>query len=284
MIASMPRTAARCGCVLALVALLLGGTGAASRAATRHAKHVPLVGINVSGVGSSPAIAAAAAIAQAHALHATVVRTELVWSMFEPTSPSAISSSELAYDDHLTADAAADKMRVIMLIDSSPCWASSAPPALLAACKPGTESTANAWPPSNPANYAEFLTFIAKRYGRRLVAIEIWNEPDQANELYFAGPEKVRRYALLLRAAYPAIKKADPTLTVIAGSLVGSNGAFLNVCMPTASRAITTASRSTTTRSRWPPCERSTKTSSGTETQSRCGSTSSDGAPAIRGK
>jgi hypothetical protein len=68
---------------------------------------------------------------------------------------------------------------------------------------------------------------LAHRYGSRL-AIEIWNEPDQANELYFAGPEKARRYAALVRAAYPAVKQANPNVRVLAGSLVGSNGIFLS--------------------------------------------------------
>ncbi len=37
------------------------------------------------------------------------------------------------------------------------------------------------------------------------------------------------KYAALLRAAYPAIKQAAPGITVLGGSLVGSNGAFLKV-------------------------------------------------------
>jgi hypothetical protein len=68
---------------------------------------------------------------------------------------------------------------------------------------------------------------LAQRYGTRLAAIEVWNEPDQANEDYFAGPEKPQRYAAILRAAYPAIKQANPNVPVLAGSLVGANGVFL---------------------------------------------------------
>jgi hypothetical protein len=60
-----------------------------------------------------------------------------------------------------------------------------------------------------------------------MAAIEVWNEPDQANQLYFAGPDKPQRYAAILRAAYPAIKRANPNVPVLAGSLVGANGVFL---------------------------------------------------------
>ena len=52
----------------------------------------------------------------------------------------------------------------------------------------------------------------------RLAAIEGWNEPDQTNEEYLAGPEKPQRYAAILRAAYPAIKRANPNVPVLAGS------------------------------------------------------------------
>jgi len=81
----------------------------------------------------------------------------------------------------------------------------------------------------NPSAYAAFAASLAARYGSRLAAIEIWNEPDQSNEDYFAGPDKARRYTALVRAAYPAVKRVDPTLPVLAGSLVGSNGLFLDL-------------------------------------------------------
>jgi hypothetical protein len=116
---------------------------------------------------------------------------------------------------------------VIMTVDSTPCWASSAPAPVLAKCVPGKSSAATAWPPSDPSRYAAIVNYLATRYDTRLAAIEIWNEPDQANQDYFAGPNKAQRYASILRAAYPAIKQANPNVPVLAGSLVGSNGEFL---------------------------------------------------------
>jgi hypothetical protein len=125
------------------------------------------------------------------------------------------------------SDGAADGIRVIVFLESTPCWASSAPASLLRRCTPGQFSAANAWPPSNPADYASFAAFVAQRYGTRLAGIEIWNEPDHANQHYFAGPEKPQRYAAVVKAAYSAIKQANPSVPVLAGSLVGSNGVFL---------------------------------------------------------
>ncbi len=166
-------------------------------------------------------------IALARALHAKVVRLEVPWSELEPFGPNQIDPRALAYTDRLTSDAAAAGIGVIAMVESTPCWASSAPASLLRACVPGGSSKANAWPPSDPASYAAFVAYLAQRYGTRLAAIEVWNEPDQANQLYFAGPEKPQRYAAILRAAYPAIKQANPSVPVLAGSLVGANGVFL---------------------------------------------------------
>jgi hypothetical protein len=70
-------------------------------------------------------------------------------------------------------------------------------------------------------------TFLAGRYGAKLAAFEIWNEPDQANELYFAGPDKARRYAALVRTLYRPLKQANSQMKVLAGAFVGFNGNFL---------------------------------------------------------
>jgi hypothetical protein len=188
----------------------------------------PLGGVNLGAVysGASPA-SADREIALARALHAKVVRLEVPWSVLDPRGPNQMSQASLAFMDRLVEDGATDGIKVIMTVDSTPCWASSAPTSLLHACVPGGASKAHAWPPSNPAFYADFVAFLAQRYGTRLAAIEVWNEPDQANQLYFAGPEKPQRYAAILRAAYRAIKQADPNVPVLAGSLVGANGVFL---------------------------------------------------------
>jgi hypothetical protein len=166
-------------------------------------------------------------IAAAKAVHAGVVRAGISWSVMEPAASGQVSAAAQAFTDRLVSAAAADRIKVILIVDSTPCWASSAPAALARRCSSFKPSAANAWPPSKPADYAAFVAYLAKRYGTQLAALEIWNEPDQSNQLYFAGPHKVQRYAAILRAAYPAIKQANPAVPVIAGSLVGANGVFL---------------------------------------------------------
>ncbi len=205
------------------------------RTAKGHKKSTPastalLGGVNLPGVGfGATAASMESAIAQARALHAKVVRVEVPWSALEPLEKEHLEASTLALTDLLVSDAAAAGIRVIMDVDSTPCWASSAPLALLASCNPFGDDEASAWPPVEPAAYAAFVAFLAQRYGSRLAAIEVWNEPDQSNEQYFAGPDKAERYAALLRAAYPAIKAASPSVPVLGGAFVGANGEFLRV-------------------------------------------------------
>jgi hypothetical protein len=199
-------------------------------AAVRAASSYPLAGVSIDGLGygSQPA-QADREIAQARQLGAKLVRIAVPWSVMQPRAAGQSEARALAYTDRLTADAAAAGIKVIMLVDSTPCWASSAPASLLRRCVPGQGSVANAWPPAQAGAYAAFVAYLAQRYGTELAAIEIWNEPDQANELYFAGPDKAARYAALLRAAYTAIKSANPAVLVLGASIVGDNGKFLRL-------------------------------------------------------
>ena len=212
-------------CALAWLAPAAGGR---SDARATSASAAPLGGLNILGLyPGAPLSLADREIAVARAVHARVVRAEVPWSALEPASAGQTEPRALAFLDRLMSDAAAGGIRVIVTADSTPCWASSAPATLMRGCRPGRATKANAWPPSEPAAYARFVAFLAARYGTRLAAIEIWNEPDQSNEDYFAGPEKPQRYAAVLRAAYGAIKQANAAVPVLAGSLVGANGVFL---------------------------------------------------------
>ena len=216
--------------VLALSAigwLAPAGRGEPTAKAQRSSA-VPLGGVSIAAISRLTSLASVdRTITAARALHAKVVRVEVPWSELEPLGPSQIDPRAQAVTDRVVGDAAAAGIGVIAMVESSPCWASSAPKSLLRACAPGRSSKANAWPPGDPSTYAGFVSYLAQRYGARLAAIEVWNEPDQSNQRYFAGPEKPKHYAAILRAAYPAIKLVEPNLPVLAGSLVGSNGLFL---------------------------------------------------------
>ena len=216
-----------CALALCALALLAGAGSAAARPRASAAGSSIQGGVNVPAVSSrlSPG-QIAREIAYAARLHAKLVRLAVPWAMLEPAR-GTIETQAQADLDHVVEDAAADGIRVVAMVYSTPCWASSAPARTLRRCKPGRETAADAWPPTQASAFGSFCAYLAQRYGTRLAAIEIWNEPDEINEAYLAGPAKPAHYAALLRAAYPAIKQAAPGVAVLAGSLVGSNGVFL---------------------------------------------------------
>ncbi|HTR88954.1 MAG TPA: cellulase family glycosylhydrolase, partial [Solirubrobacteraceae bacterium] len=228
MLGKLPRRAGRPRArSLALMCTLcvLSGLGGAG---TDAAEGAPLGGVNILGIDTGVRGGEIdRAIARAKSLHAELVRVALNWAYVEPRAAGQLDPGALAMTDRLVSDASAAGIRVIFTVDGSPCWASSAPATTLGKCSIEHRTPATAWPPVNAGDYAAFVGTLAARYGTKLGAIEIWNEPDQANQLYLAGPNKAQRYARLLRAAYPAIKQANPNVPVIAGSLVGYNGVFL---------------------------------------------------------
>jgi hypothetical protein len=218
------------GLVLALCALAwLARAGQATPGPSARSSAASLLGgVSIGSVApNSVAGEADRAIAVAVQLHAKIIRVEVPWAVLEPLGPGQLEPQALAYTDRVVQDAAAAGIGVVMLVQGTPCWASSAPANVLRGCLPAHPGNAASWPPTRPSDFAAFVAYLAGRYGTRLAAIEIWNEPDQANEAYLAGPDKPQRYAELLRAAYPAIKQANANVTVLAGALVGSNGAFL---------------------------------------------------------
>jgi beta-glucosidase/6-phospho-beta-glucosidase/beta-galactosidase len=172
----MHRASRRLAALLAVAALAIP-------AASAHAAGGPLGGVNIPGLShlSTPSDIDHA-IATASRLHARVVRVDFGWSLLEPNGPS-LDPQALARADRLVEDASRAGIKVVATVASTPCWASSAPAAILKGCASGrTANGAGAWPPRDPSTYAAFLTALVQRYGTKLTAIEVWNEPDQSNE------------------------------------------------------------------------------------------------------
>ncbi|MBP7962809.1 MAG: cellulase family glycosylhydrolase [Caldilineaceae bacterium] len=110
----------------------------------------------------------------------------------------------------------------IAVIHNAPDWAQASPGS---ACGPVH--------PDALADFARFLTAAVKRYSQPPYNVhhwEIWNEPDAPLVAEDKGwgcwgrPDLPNwggeAYAELLKTAYPAIKSADPTATVIMGGLL----------------------------------------------------------------
>jgi hypothetical protein len=162
---------------------------------------------------------------RARAADAGLVRVDLGWSSLEQDGKGAWSGWYLDMIDAVVAKAQARGIKVLFTVTWTPCWASSAPDSIKQGC-------AGAWwsrgvqyyPPSNPADYGDALSFLVRRYGNRVAAWEVWNEPN--SDSYLRAPDKAASYAAILNAAYPAAKQADPDAVVVGGALQNADAPF----------------------------------------------------------
>lgn len=80
-------------------------------------------------------------------------------------------------------------------------------------------------PPNNPADFGAFIQMLATRFGDRVAAYEIWNEPNEST-FWHGGPQPAQ-YTELLKAAYAGVKAGNPRATVVTGGLAGNDYGFV---------------------------------------------------------
>ncbi len=143
----------------------------------------------------------------------TWVRSDFYWGTIEPGRGQFNWSNS----DGLMAAAAKAGVNVDAILDYSAPWASS---------DPSGHGDAY-YPPSNPADYAQFASAVVGRYGPNgsfwssrpdvpvhpLAAVEIWNEP-WGDWNWKPNPDPVG-YGQLVNAAGAAIRTADPGVKIL---------------------------------------------------------------------
>lgn len=73
--------------------------------------------------------------------------------------------------------------------------------------------------PDDPKTLGRFVELMAQRYGDKITAYEIWNEPNLAHETGGQiAPADVGRYVELLKEAYTRIKAVSPNAIVLAAA------------------------------------------------------------------
>jgi hypothetical protein len=78
--------------------------------------------------------------------------------------------------------------------------------------------------PRDPEAYGKAMAWLAARYGTRVAAYEVWNEPN--SDSFFKSPDPVKDYTALVKAAYRQVKAVAPEVTVLAGALQTSDYVF----------------------------------------------------------
>jgi hypothetical protein len=131
------------------------------------------------------------------------------WPDFEPSRGVFASNWFASYEQAFHALPAGAK--VLLDVVDTPAWE--------------TGSSDEHTPPANPSDYAAFVGALARQFGSRVSAYEIWNEEDASR--WWTGAPNPAAYAQLLQAAYPAIKAAEPNATVVLGGLTGNDYQFL---------------------------------------------------------
>jgi Beta-galactosidase len=171
-------------------------------------------GVMVNGPLDDPAVDLDAQATEMAADGVQSWRVEMAWDQIEPQQ----GRFDFTGTDRKVLVAARHGFDVLALAVRAPAWANGG-------------SMDPFVPPKEPAAYGRYLTALIGRYGpngslwaehpevpkRPVRAWEIWNEPNL--RVYFNVTSFARPYARLLRAAYPAVKRADPKATVLMASM-----------------------------------------------------------------
>jgi hypothetical protein len=154
-----------------------------------------------------------------------MVRVDLGWASLEQAGKGRWNDWYLDKVDHVVQAAQERDIEVLFTFWETPCWASTAPAHLKRGCEGAWwDRDVQRYPPANAADYGEALAFMVRRYGDRVAAWELWNEPNHPD--YLLAQDQAASYAALVKAAYPRAKAADPDATIIAGSLADSDLEF----------------------------------------------------------
>jgi hypothetical protein len=192
------------------------------------ASAAPLFGVQADGVNAtSTKQGIESQLSGAASARAKGLRLEVDWSQLEPRRQGEYDPAVLANLDAMVDGAARRGIKVLLFINRTPCWASSAPDKGNCAAGDANRYAVTRYQPADVQTAVPVSVFLVQRYGDKLGAYEVWNEPDQSNQKYWAGPDKVTHYVALMKALYEPIKQVAPALPVIAGSFVGTNGAWL---------------------------------------------------------
>lgn len=139
-------------------------------------------------------------------------REDFHWYWLEPEQ----GRFEWAIYDRAISRLAGSGVNIIGVLNTAPAWATPFP---------GDTAGRPSYYAPDPAAFARFASAVVTRYRDRVRFWQVWNEPE--NVRYWQPQPDPAAYAALLRAAYPAIKSADPNAVVLSAGVVPTNIGFL---------------------------------------------------------
>ena len=150
-----------------------------------------------------------------------IIRIAVSWNMLEPNHKGGWANDW--YIPRLTEviDTANNLgLDVYLMLHSTPCWASSDPNRNCA-----NKQWLTTYPPRNSADYASAMRKLVHLYRNKVVAWEVWNEPNTSR--FWAPTPNATAYTNLLKTTYSAVKAEKASATVLGGSLAGADMDFM---------------------------------------------------------
>jgi hypothetical protein len=145
------------------------------------------------------------------ALGVNTVRVVVPWGAIKPAEPGSALEQLFPPNwdkmDFIVQEAQARGFSVLGVLNSTPYYGGQNGTGCLGC--PGVAP--------DPTDFAAFAAEVAQRYEGEISAYEVWNEPNSYKS-WSPAVDPVA-YTNVLKAAYAAIKAADPDATVVAGVL-----------------------------------------------------------------
>ncbi|MDX1875879.1 cellulase family glycosylhydrolase [Mycolicibacterium sp. 120266] len=140
---------------------------------------------------------------------ATNVRLMVPWLYIQTQDPAGGAvdwNADLDWDklDMIVGEVARRGMGILGVLQWSPDWA--------------TDGATGTGHPTNVQDFADFAAAVARRYGDKISAYEVWNEP---NASFFWNPADPVEYTEMLKATYTSLKAVNQDITVV-GAVVGA--------------------------------------------------------------
>jgi hypothetical protein len=125
--------------------------------------------------------------------------------------------TDFRFLDELVGHAAQKRLRLMPVVLGAPAWATD-------------DTMRQIYVPRNPADYARFMDTLVRRYGPggtfwaehpdvRYFPVRIWQVWNEISNSHYWDKSWAKTYPPLLRAAYDAIKTADPRARVVQSGL-----------------------------------------------------------------
>ncbi|MFA7309083.1 MAG: beta-galactosidase [Patescibacteria group bacterium] len=140
------------------------------------------------------------------------VREEFVWGQIEP------EKDNLNWDfyDNAFNSLSKSNVKVLGIIDYSAPWATS---------NPGLDQADKYMP--DLAQWEKYVSRVVERYGERVDAWQIWNEPNIPT--FFKPQPNIDQYISILRTASSVVREKDPNAQILVAGMSGVDVGYLEI-------------------------------------------------------